>query len=112
MSSPIYLRRRSALAGPQRSDLELPPYSPPQAPHPSSNRDPIEHIYHLGNSKPWATLKLLSRASSSKQLPTFNQHESILGSLELNLEKGDTILTVNVSVSNHLLLTHPAFSLY
>jgi hypothetical protein len=101
MSSPAHYRRRSALAGPQRSDLELPPYSSTLAPQPSGCRDRVEHIYQLGSSKnkPWATLKLFSSANSPKQLPTFFQGEQIIGSVEMSLEKGDNLRSVSVSVS-------------
>jgi hypothetical protein len=56
-------------------------------------------VFPLSNKgKLWATLKLISSAASKKQLPTYYQREHITGTLEMNLEKEDTILAVTVQV--------------
>jgi hypothetical protein len=99
MSSNTLHQRRPALTNTQH-DIDLPPYTPRHRP---PTRDPVEHVYQLGNSKPWATLRLISRASSPKQLPIFYQNEPISGSLELNLEKGDAILSVTVAVKGRII---------
>jgi hypothetical protein len=92
-----------ALAGPAQA--ELPPYvRRTSSQHLTQQRPHVEHAYHLGNSKnkPWATLKVRSSAKSPKLIPTFFQYEDIVGSLELNLEKGDTISAVTVTVKGRI----------
>jgi hypothetical protein len=104
-SSPPRYRRHSSvpLAGPalypQAGDL--PPYVRRTSSQHLIQRPQVEHAYHLTNSKskPWATLKVRSSAKSPNLIPTFFQHEHVVGSLELNLDKGDTISAVTVAVS-------------
>jgi hypothetical protein len=103
MSSAAHYQRYSLLlAGPaQYSTTELPPYTRQRDIHPLCHRELVDHIFTLANgrNKPWATLKLLSSATSPKHLPTYYQREPIVGSLALSLEKEDPILSVSVSVS-------------
>jgi hypothetical protein len=47
-------------------------------------------------------LKLFSSANSPKQLPTFFQNERIIGSVEMSLEKGDSLRSVSVSVKGRI----------
>lgn len=87
---------------------ELPPYSrrtntlarPVAAPR----QPPTEHLYQLldGKGKPWASLKVLSSAKSSKSLPTFFEKENINGTLELNVGKGESIQAITAIVGSIL----------
>jgi len=107
-SSPPRYRRHSSipLAGPAAShaQTELPPYVRRTSSQHFTQRPQVEHAYHLTNSKnkPWATLKLRSSAKSPSLIPTFFQHEDIVGSLELNLDKVETISAVTVTLKGRL----------
>lgn len=95
---------RAGLA-PARS--ELPPYSqqrpsrrntlgaPLQPP-----REPTAHRFQLlnGAGQPWAALKLYSHAKSSKSLPSFHEKEKLNGSVDLNLDRGDSVSAICVRV--------------
>ncbi len=79
-----------------------PAYSPPensQAP-PRAHREPTIHLYELTNSKsrPWAVLRVASNAASSAQLPHVYEGEPIIGSVNLDLEKGVQIKSVSITV--------------
>lgn len=96
------------LAGPAApSQAELPPYvrrtSSQESQH-FTQRPHVEHAYHLTNSKnkPWATLKVRSGAKSPNLIPTFFQYDDVVGSLELNLDKGDTISAVTVTLKGQI----------
>ena len=84
------------------------PHSESDQASPSTSRTPqapVEFVYHLTNSKgtPWATLKVqgMKCANKSTTLPVFHEGHDIAGSVELNLSKKDTILSVSVSVGGH-----------
>lgn len=104
VSSPPRYRRfsRPGPAPSSGTDQNLPPYTrrntllQPVTLH----RAPTEHVYPLvdGRSRPWATLKVYSSAKSAKSLPTFFEKEKINGSLELNVEKGESIQAVTATV--------------
>ena len=102
-SSAHYQRQSLLLAGPapySQIHTELPPYTRHHTQAPCY-RERVGHVFTLANgrSKPWATLKLLSSATSSERLPTYYQREPIVGSLELNLEKSDAIMSISATVS-------------
>lgn len=85
------------------SDPELPAYAR-RATHPPTAVPEVqrtEHHYDLstGSGKPWATLTVLSRSPSPQQLPTFLEGDKIEGSVKLNLESGDHISSISMSVS-------------
>lgn len=103
VASPPRYRRYSRTGPAPATGSELPAYSrrntlaaPLQPP-----REPTAHLFQLAGSsgKAWATLKVFSSAKSAKSLPTFYEKENINGSVELNMERGDTISTVNIRVS-------------
>ena len=48
--------------------------------------------------RPWATLRLASRARASNHVPYFYQGETISGSVNLTLEKEDNIRAVEIEV--------------
>jgi len=97
--SPIYLKE-DALASRSQTNL-LPPAGF------SSSTSPIrsEHKYCLtngkgkGNDRPWLTLFVGSRSPKSGFLPFFIGKDSISGTVELDLEKPETIREVKVTVS-------------
>lgn len=103
MDSPTGYRRLSSRPGQvPLSGSELPLYTRRDTLlQPYAVREPTEHVFHLvdGKSKPWASLKVFSSAKSSHLLPTFFERENVAGSVEFNLEKGDSIQAVTVSVS-------------
>ncbi|PSS22655.1 hypothetical protein PHLCEN_2v3021 [Hermanssonia centrifuga] len=87
-----------------------PAYSPPensQAP-PRAPREPTIHLYELRDSKsrPWAVLKVASNAASSAQLPHVYEGESIVGSVNLDLEKGVQIKSISITVSGAIITTN------
>ena len=63
-----------------------------------------EHRYCLtkgkgkGNDRPWLTLFVSSRSPKPKLLPLFIGNDSISGTVDLNLEKPETIREVKVTV--------------
>ncbi|KAI0649771.1 hypothetical protein C8Q79DRAFT_940660 [Trametes meyenii] len=91
-------------------DAELPQYTHTSTSrsNPSSgnrftqapNRTTTEHQYHLTTSKsrPWLTLKVVSKAPASTYLPAFYQGEAIQGSVTLTLDKEEPIKSVSVQV--------------
>jgi len=86
---------------------DLPPYTRRRRDTVSapSRRDPVEHIYQLvdGRSRPWAILRVLSSAKSAKSLPTFYEKEDIKGTLDLHLDRGDSIQAITVSMMGRII---------
>ncbi|KAL0954347.1 hypothetical protein HGRIS_003341 [Hohenbuehelia grisea] len=68
-------------------------------------REPVEHVYPLvdGRSRAWAILRVFSSAKSSKSLPTFYEGEDVKGRLELELEKGESIQAITVSLTGRII---------
>ncbi|KAI1792706.1 hypothetical protein LXA43DRAFT_311003 [Ganoderma leucocontextum] len=66
----------------------------------STSRPPVEHLYHLTNSRdrPWLTLRVLSKAPASNYLPSFYEGDNIRGSVALNLGKEDSIKAISIQV--------------
>jgi hypothetical protein len=59
-----------------------------------------EHVFQFTNNKTkQATLKLISSAKTPQNLPTYFENEPITGTLDLDLAKGDPILSVHITVS-------------
>ena len=60
------------------------------------------HLFELSDGKAakWAALEVLSSARESNHVPSFVSGSSINGAVSLNLPKGDSILSVNVTVSS------------
>jgi hypothetical protein len=95
--SPFYLKE-DTLASKSQTHL-LSPAS-------FSSTQPIcsEHQYCLtkckgkGNDRPWLTLFVSSRSPKPKLLPLFIGKDSISGTVELDLEKPETIREVKVTV--------------
>jgi hypothetical protein len=88
------------------SSQSLPAYSRrPHSSHASRShrsRPLTEHEFYLSNSKkspPWVTLKVLSCAGNSKIPPTFVEGDKITGEVLFDLEGGDHITAVDISVS-------------
>ncbi|KAI0672161.1 hypothetical protein C8Q78DRAFT_730210 [Trametes maxima] len=91
-------------------DTELPQYTRSLTPRSNSspgsrstqvpNRTPTEHYYHLTSSKsrPWLTLKVISKAPTSTYLPAFYQGEAMQGTVTLTLDKEEPIKSVSVQV--------------
>lgn len=79
----------------------LPAYTRRSRPS-TARREPTEHVFDLRGSKhsiPWATLKICSCAHSPDQLPTFLEGDLIKGSLKLDLDHPDAIMSISVIVS-------------
>lgn len=88
---------------------QLPPYGQfmgqPSTSQQGSHSGPstprrTEHSYTLTSSKnvAWAKLAVSSRARSSNHLPSFFEGEDITGSVDLSLEREESIKAVTVSV--------------
>jgi hypothetical protein len=81
---------------------------------PSTSPIRTEHQYCLtngkgkgkGNDRPWLTLFVNSRSPKPKLLPLFIGKDSISGTVDLNLEKPETIREVKVTVCVVFLLRH------
>jgi len=95
--SPFYLE--DALASKSQTHLLSPAAF-------SSSASPIrsEHRYYLtngkgkGNDRPWLSLFVSSRSPKPNVLPFFVGKDSISGTVELDLEKPETIREVKVTV--------------
>jgi hypothetical protein len=104
--SPFYLKE-DALASKSRIHLLSPASF-------SSSTPPLrcEHRYCLtngkgkGNGRPWLTLFVSSRSPKPKFLPLFIGKDSISGTVELDLEKPETIREVKVTVCVVFTLHH------
>jgi hypothetical protein len=89
------------------ADSDLPSYSPPAplrpgvSSAPSITADATTHQWSLTNrnQRPWATLKLKSRARATTHRPYFFQGDILDGEVELNLERPDSIRAIEVEVS-------------
>jgi hypothetical protein len=87
----------------------LPAYSssPPSAPNSAApvtaTRERAQHRYTIQDKKghDWASLFLQSSAPSGKHLPTFLEGENIVGSVNLNLKKEETIRYIEFDVSEY-----------
>jgi hypothetical protein len=80
------------------ADDELPAYDATNAP--SSRRERVQHAFHLrsGSRKPWLTLHVTSRAASATQRPFVLGGEPLVGEIELQLDKAESIQAIEVSV--------------
>jgi hypothetical protein len=72
-------------------------------PEPIQNLQPPslkEYTFDLLNKsgKPWATLSVLGDAEHSKTTPAFVEGSAVTGEVRLNLESGDSIHAVALSV--------------
>ncbi|KAH9847696.1 hypothetical protein C2E23DRAFT_847726 [Lenzites betulinus] len=83
-------RRSSTMAQP---DADLPGYVA-RAP------DHTEHRYQLEDSKgrPWLWLNVKSRSREAKQLPLFFEHDTISGTVEVDLDKAEGSKGVLISI--------------
>lgn len=74
-------------------DAELPGYAA-RAPN------TMEHRYQLDDSKgrPWLWLAVKSRSKDAKQLPLFFEHDTISGTVEVDLDKAEGSKGVLISV--------------
>ncbi|KDQ56974.1 hypothetical protein JAAARDRAFT_58453 [Jaapia argillacea MUCL 33604] len=75
--------------------MDPPDYSP------SSGRASTQHAYYLENSKgsKWVTLNVQSRSATSKSTPLFFDKDVISGSVEVVLQKAESIKAVTISVT-------------
>ncbi|KAJ6531971.1 hypothetical protein B0H19DRAFT_1242118 [Mycena capillaripes] len=64
-----------------------------------------EYTYDLFNKsgKPWATLSLLGKAEQGKTTPTFVEGSPVTGEVRLDLESGDAIHSVVLSVKGQVI---------
>lgn len=62
--------------------------------------DYTEHRYQLEDSKgrPWLWLNVKSRSREAKQLPLFFEHDTISGTVEVDLDKAEGSKGVLISV--------------
>ena len=60
----------------------------------------IAHVYTrpTRKSSPWLTLRVTSRAKTTKHLPLFSEGDAIAGSVDLDLEQEMVVKTVTISV--------------
>lgn len=105
---PSYTRRPGLEVGPPR---QLPRYSAlysgtdqpsPLSPTPTSGFSCVTpHEYHMKTTKgkPWATLSVISSASSPSNAPKFTTGQNVNGSVTFKLESADNINAVSISVS-------------
>jgi hypothetical protein len=97
-------RRFSHASSPNEVDAPPPYICRNTLAYPVTPGEPTEHTYYLlkENNRNWATLKLYSGAKSSTSLPVYLERENIIGSLEINAERGDSIhsITANVRLSS------------
>ncbi|OBZ72078.1 hypothetical protein A0H81_08019 [Grifola frondosa] len=98
---------------PQRRDpAQIPDILDPELPSYSQNLSTVwdippvqtEHSYYLTKKarERWLSLTVRSRATNDEELPTFFQGGVIAGSLKLNLEKEDVLVSVYISVVGRL----------
>ncbi|KAL1949605.1 hypothetical protein VTO73DRAFT_8486 [Trametes versicolor] len=75
-------------------DAELPGYAA-RAPN------TMEHRYQLDDSKgrPWLWLAVKSRSKDAKQLPLFFEHDTISGTVEVDLDKAEGSKGVLISIT-------------
>ncbi|OCH94663.1 hypothetical protein OBBRIDRAFT_789140 [Obba rivulosa] len=68
------------------------------------SRPTTEHSYCLTSRKgvAWMTLKVVSHARSSSQLPSFFQGDDVAGVVELKLEDEESIKAVSVAITGQL----------
>ncbi|KAM5546092.1 hypothetical protein V8D89_000218 [Ganoderma adspersum] len=66
----------------------------------STSRPPVEHLYHLMNSRdrPWLTLKVVSKAPASTYLPSFHEGDPVGGSVTISLRKEEPIKAISIQV--------------
>jgi hypothetical protein len=86
-------------------DEELPEYMGLQTRTPDvaiTRRELTTHETTANTSKgtPWLTLKVRSRARNPTQLPQFWEGDTITGSVDLDLQKPESIVGVTISVRN------------
>lgn len=87
----------------QLDDADPRPIATPSAEQPTllqPSRKLKEFTSHLLNkaSKPWATLSILGDAEHSKAAPAFVEGSPVTGEVRLDIEAGDAIHSVVVSV--------------
>ena len=80
-------RRHSAMPGSTRST---------DTPEPTTQRQ-TEHVFEL-TSPSRACLKIMSSAKTSKSLPTYFEKEVIKGEVEVDLDRGGTVIGVTAMV--------------
>lgn len=83
-------RKSSSMA---QTDTELPGYV-------ARASNTTEHQYQLEDSKgqPWLWLTVKSRSKEAKQLPLFFEHDTISGTVEVDLDKAEGSKGVLISV--------------
>jgi hypothetical protein len=88
--------RSQSIRNPFLADSEIPAASRPTPPSPELK----EFTYELLNksNKPWATLSLLGDAEHSKTIAAFVEGSPVTGEVRLDLESGDAIHAVVLSV--------------
>lgn len=89
-----------------QSSAELPAYSVPEVSGSGATRQQTEHVISLTisekNTYQWLKLKVKSWAPSTKHLPSFVEGTPIMGTVELDLPKPESIKAIVVSVSELL----------
>ncbi|KAI0783254.1 hypothetical protein C8Q75DRAFT_836178 [Abortiporus biennis] len=87
-----------------RNDLPAHSQGRPLVERNSASRRRTEHVYTLttGTDKPWAILTVFSRARESSQLPSIFEDDELSGTFKLELEREDTIKSVNAIVVGQL----------
>ncbi|KAG2012991.1 hypothetical protein CC2G_009934 [Coprinopsis cinerea AmutBmut pab1-1] len=63
-----------------------------------------QHEYHLyQDSRPWATLRLVSKSASKSNCPRYISGDSVTGTVELDLPEPQAISSVKVLLKGHLI---------
>ncbi|KIY66486.1 hypothetical protein CYLTODRAFT_377683 [Cylindrobasidium torrendii FP15055 ss-10] len=110
LSNPPSYHSRSSFSGSRTSiQTDLPAYAPRlrrsrTAPVDSPPRAQHEYTLAVRSSGiPWATLKLLSRAHASKQVPMYAEGDKIKGALVLDAKKAGSTRCVTLTLMGQIL---------
>lgn len=96
--SPLYLKEDSLASKSQTQLLSPASISSSTSPIHSEHQCCLTNGKGKGHDQPWLSLFVGSRSPQSKLLPLFIGNDSISGTVELDLEKPETIREVKVTV--------------
>jgi hypothetical protein len=96
--SPFYLKEDALDSKSQTRLLSPTSFSSSTSPLRSKHQYCLTNGKGKGNGRPWLTLCVSSRSPKPKFLPLFIGKDSISGTVELDLEKPETIREVKVTV--------------
>jgi hypothetical protein len=81
---------------PRPNDHELPSYETQQSPL----RGPeYQRSLERGNNQKWLLLFVRSGAKDAASMPMFFENDDILGRVEINLDKAESVKSVTITVS-------------